>query len=116
MTWPPTDRPIIAIDASVNFGRPQIRGISTEAIAGMVMAGEGVVTTADEYGLTRHEVVLACWWEGFQGRYRRQWKTWADRVHPPLGGWEPLDVDALPEPPDRDEMAEQRQASEAARR
>jgi hypothetical protein len=82
----------------------------------MVMAGETVDTTADEYNLTRHEVFLACWWEGSSGRYRRQWRSWAERVHPPLGGWKPLDLDALSEPPDRDELAEQRQASKVVER
>lgn len=72
----------------------------------MVMAGEGVATTADEFGLTRHEVLLACWHEAIQGMYRRHWGGWAKEVHRPLGGWAPLDVDALPEPPDQDELAE----------
>lgn len=64
MMWPPTDRPIIVIDPMVRFGRPQIRGISTQAIASMVMAGESVEDVARDYSISRTEVVLACWHEG----------------------------------------------------
>jgi len=41
------------------FGSPQIRGVSTDAIASLVRAGEDFGTVADEYGLSRHEVVDA---------------------------------------------------------
>lgn len=98
------DRPVIVIDPARRFGRPSIKGISTEAVAGMVMGGESINVTADEYGLTRHEVILACWHEGLQGVYRREWNVWANEVHRPLGGWEPLDVDAISDPPCRDEL------------
>lgn len=106
-TWP-----VIEIDPRMRFGRPQIGGVSTEHIAGMVMAGESVAEVVDEYDLGRvggrHAVFLACWWEGSeQGVYRRQWKAWADEVAPALGGWrKPFDVDALPDPPSRAELAE----------
>ncbi|MEV2239602.1 DUF433 domain-containing protein [Micromonospora sp. NPDC049891] len=96
------DRPTITIDPAVRFGHPHVRGIPTDSVAGMVWAGEGVATVADEYDMTRHEVLLCCWWEGSQGAYRRRWRVWAESVHPALGGWvKPLDVDALPDPPNR---------------
>lgn len=96
------DRPVITIDPRLKFGRPQIKGISTDAIAGMVRAGEPLATVAAEYDLSVHEVILACWWEAQPGqRYRREWHGWADRVAPALGGWEPLDVDVIEEPPAR---------------
>jgi uncharacterized protein (DUF433 family) len=65
----------------MRFGRPHIRGISTDAIAGMVVAGESFETVADEYGLSRREVILACWYEGDQGSYRKRWRQWADQVY-----------------------------------
>lgn len=96
----PEVRPIILIDPAVRFGHPHIGGISTEAIAGMVMAGEPVHVTQDEYNLTRHQVLLACWWEGSGGTYQQQWKAWADRAHPMLGGWrQPFNLDEIPDPP-----------------
>jgi hypothetical protein len=93
----------------MRFGRPAIGGVSTEHIAGMVMAEGDVATVVEEYDLERHggrhAVLLACWWEGSEGVYRRQWKTWAAEVAPWLGGHrKPLDVDALPDPPTRDEL------------
>lgn len=98
-------RSVVTTDPAVRFGRPQIGGVSTEAIAGMVMAGEGVDTVADEYTLSRHQVLLACWHEGTWGCYRREWGVWAEKVaYPQLAGWQPLDVDAMPEPPDRDTL------------
>lgn len=95
-----TTRPVITIDPALRFGCPHIKGISTDAIAGMVRAGESFATVADEYDLSVHEVILACWWEAQPApRYRREWRQWADSVAPALGGWEPLDVEAIAEPP-----------------
>lgn len=102
------DWPVIRIDPRMSWGRPHIGGVSTEAIADLVMAAEDVATIVDNFDLERHggrhAVLLACWWEA-KGRFRRQWKTWADEVFPWLGGHRtPLDVDALPDPPTLDEL------------
>ncbi len=93
-------RPTIIVDPAMRFGRPHIKGVSTQAIAGLVISGDGVDAAMDDFGLSRHEVLLACWHEGLQGEYQREWGEWANAVHGPLGGWEPLDVDALPDPPE----------------
>ncbi|MFF0822498.1 DUF433 domain-containing protein [Micromonospora haikouensis] len=99
--------PVIEISPRVRFGHPHLRGIPTDAVAGMVWAGEAVETVCDEYDMTRHEVLLCCWWEGSQGEYRRQWKTWATEAQPMLGGWvKPFDLAAIPDPPSRAEMGE----------
>lgn len=96
-----SDRPVIEISPAVRFGRPAIRGISTEAIAGMVAAGEDPDVVCSEYGITRHELLLACWWEGSDGVYRKKWRRWAEEVaYPALAGWKPFDVDAMPLPTD----------------
>lgn len=68
----------------------------------MLWAGDAIDVVCDEYGLTRHQVLVACWYEGSQGqpRYRRRWKRWADDAHSMLGGWtKPFDVNAIPDPP-----------------
>lgn len=96
-------RLVLTIDPAVRFGHPHLRGIPTDAVAGMVYGGDSVAVVCDEYDMTRHEVLLCCWWEGSQGVYRKQWRAWAEQVQPALGGWvKPLDVDALPDPPGRD--------------
>ncbi|MFD0968095.1 DUF433 domain-containing protein [Plantactinospora endophytica] len=101
------DRPVVVIDPALAFGRPQIKGVTTGALAGRVMGGDSVNDVVEDFGLTRREVLLACWHEGIQGEFQRQWGGWAAEVHAALGGWEPLDVDALPDPPSRDELTEQ---------
>ncbi len=94
-------QPRVEISPGIRFGRPAIKGISTEAIAGMVWAGENIGTVADDYGISRHEVLLACWHEGMYGSraYRQRWKAWAEDIQPRLGGWKPFDPDTEPGPP-----------------
>lgn len=91
--------PTITVDPRVQLGRPNIGGTPTGSIAAAVAAGESFSEVAATYGRTRHEVILACWYEGMQGSHRRLWTDWAGRVHAALGGREPLDVDAVREPP-----------------
>ncbi|MEV5819385.1 hypothetical protein AB0L22_09430 [Micromonospora haikouensis] len=99
---------MIVVDPALRFGRPSVGGVSTVDVAGMVMGGTGVAETAAEYGLTRHQVLLACWHEGLQGVYQREWKAWAEQVHPTLAGWtrlagrdKPANVNGTPDPPAR---------------
>ncbi|MFI2663373.1 DUF433 domain-containing protein [Micromonospora carbonacea] len=106
-------RPTIVIDPAVRFGYPHLRGIPTDAVAGMVWAGETVETVCGEYDMTRHEVLLCCWREGLQGEYRRQWRVWAEAAHPVLAGWArlvgrdaPASVDTIPDPPSRVDLGE----------
>jgi uncharacterized protein (DUF433 family) len=104
----PPPRAAVTIDPRKNFGRPSIRGITCEAIAGMVAAGEDPADVAEDYEITLHEVLLACWHEGQYGppRRRRAWKKWADSVGPALGGWVPLDLETVAWPPTRVVSAE----------
>jgi uncharacterized protein (DUF433 family) len=93
-------RPVVTIDPAMRFGQPQIKGISTDAIAGMYWAGENAETVCDDYGLTRHELLVALWFEGTHGE-RPEWKSWADDVaYPQLAGWKQLDVEGMSLPPD----------------
>lgn len=95
------DAPVITVRPGYSFGRPSIGGVTTSAVAGMVMAGESVQTVAYEYDLTPVEVLWACWHEAMNGCYRRQWSTWANRpdVYAALRQGEVPDP-----PPDRDEL------------
>ena len=56
-----SERPIIAIDPLVAFGRPIVRraGISTAAIADRIDAGETVEALVDDYDLSRDEIEQA---------------------------------------------------------
>lgn len=96
-------RPVVSADPAISWGRPAIRGISTEAIADHIDAGEDFAAVATDYGLTVHEVVLACWFEGLHGHYRRRWRAWAEAVHGALAG-EAFDPQDIEEPPTTDDQ------------
>jgi uncharacterized protein (DUF433 family) len=87
------------------WGEPQLKGIGTYAVAGMVLAGEPITTVAGEYGLTRPEVLICCWFEARYGSKRRraQWSAWLDLVEPRLCG-AVVDYAAVPDPPDRSQL------------
>lgn len=101
-----TARPFVTVDAAVRFGQPHIKGVSTDAIASLYLAGEPVATVADEYGLTYHEVVLALWFEGEHVRDRRRALGWWARnvAYPVLSGFDQsktVEEIPLPEVPER---------------
>lgn len=94
------DRPRIIVDPAVRWGRPHLEGTHTATVdvAGMVVAGEPVDVVADEYALTRHQVLLACWHEALNGGIRRSgWLAWATRAHPLLS--DPARAAGVPDPP-----------------
>lgn len=69
----------------------------------MIWAGESVDVVCEEHGLTRHQVLLACWHEAVNGGHRRRrnlWREWAVGAGQMLGGWvKPFNLDAVPDPP-----------------
>ncbi len=75
------DRPHLRVDPGVRFGDPCVRGVSVYDIAGMLTAGETVAVVADDYSLTRADVLLACWFLGRHGPL--EWRErWGVRVGP----------------------------------
>lgn len=94
------ERPVVVTDPAVAYGRPQVARIGVEHIAGATWV-ESVDVAADEYGLTRPQVLVACWWIGLYGdrRWRRRWKTWAQQVDGEL--WHSRYE--IPDPPTREE-------------
>jgi hypothetical protein len=77
-----------------------MNGISTEVIADLYWLGENV---QDEYSLTRHELLVALWFEATQGqpRFRRRWREWGLVASQAL--WKSdSDVDSVPLPPTRE--------------
>ncbi|MUN41430.1 DUF433 domain-containing protein [Actinomadura litoris] len=97
--WP---RPVIHVDPAVRSGQPMIRGISCAAIADRVHAGDAPEDVALDYGVTRTEVLLACWWAGLNGRpyIRRRFAAWAKNAHQLIARGE---YDQVPDPPARPE-------------
>ena len=91
--------PCLTIDPSRGFGRVCVagRGLHAESVATAVWAEGGDVDgVAEDYGVSRDEALLCCWWWVTEGaldrgkdRARRtRWKRWADeQVIQILGGW-----------------------------
>lgn len=93
------DRPAIRVEPGMAWGRPHLRGVSTEAIAGLYAAEGDLDAVAADYGLTRHEMLVVLWFEGMYGG-RSGWRHWAEIIAGPvLAGWVDTPVEKL-EPPD----------------
>ena len=110
----PQRRPVITCDLAVAWGGHAIKGNPTEAVAGLYWAenGDAEAVCAD-YGLTRHELAVALWYEATHGEARTEfpgWAHWAKEVaNPRLAGWvKPLEIETLPMPPARGETDEKR--------
>ncbi len=95
--------PRIVVDPAIRWGRAVVEGTPTATVdvAGMITGGDTVADACDEYGLTRHQVLLACWHEAVNGDYQQQWGKWGAGVGHTLAYGGPAEVDALPDPPAR---------------
>lgn len=87
-------RPVIRTEPGMRFGGPHIHGISTEAIAGLFLAERDEAAVCDDYGLTRHELLVVLWFEGTHGcaENRKALGAWADAAYGALARG---DVDRL---------------------
>jgi hypothetical protein len=77
-----------------------MNGISTEAIAESHWLDDN---PQDDFGLTRHELLVALWFEATQGqpRFRRRWREWGPVASQAL--WKSdSDVESVPLPPTRE--------------
>lgn len=95
-------RPVITVDPRQRFGQPCVGLTPTHIAASSVRGGMTFTEVAEDLDLTVHQVVLACWFEAQPGQqYHEVWRDWAVAVTPALSRPGPLDVDAVPEPPQR---------------
>lgn len=93
------DRPVVVSDPGVRFGDPCVRGVSTNDLAELWVAGWTQAEILDEHDLTRAHLLTALWFEGRHGQHP-QWRQWADEVaYPVLSGWDKRYVDEVPMPP-----------------
>ncbi|MEU4476155.1 DUF433 domain-containing protein [Micromonospora sp. NPDC023888] len=102
-------RPRIVVDPAVRWGCPILVGTRTATvdITGMIVGGDTVAKVCDEYALTRHQVLLACWHQAINDRWDC-WRAWAFEVHSVLAFGSPAEVDALPDPPAPDKQNRER--------
>jgi len=77
----PAGRPFVAIDPAMQFGRATLNHtrLTVETVAGFVAAGDPVELVADEYEITRADVLVCCWYVARYGtrRWRERWGQWA---------------------------------------
>lgn len=75
-------RPAVHVEPGMAWGGPQMRGISTDAIAGLYLAERDEAAVCADYDLTRHELLVVLWYEGTHGEHRAELGEWAQTV-----GW-----------------------------
>lgn len=92
-------RPTVTAAPGVRFGRPAMCGISVDAITETAWTGS-VDQACTDFGLSRGEVLVACWWAGRYGapRWRRRWAGWAGDAEVLLARGD-VDYGAVPDPP-----------------
>lgn len=99
---PPPERPHVHVDPAMRFGQPHVGGVSTEMLAGQMSAGADAEEVCEDYGLTRHQLLVALWFEGTHGskRHRKLYGGWAEKVaYPVLSGFDKtISVDEIPFP------------------
>lgn len=96
-------RPVVTIQPGMRWGYPTVGAVSTEAVAGMVWAGEPVHVVADEYDLSRPQVLIACWYETTHGQYQQQWAVWLGVAGPALARRN-VDWATVPDPPSKERV------------
>ncbi len=78
---------------------PLIGGYQTDMIAEAVLSA--AFDPVSNLGLTRHELLIACWYQAVHGidpKFRKHWGSWARYVGIDLCRGE-LGIDDLPMPP-----------------
>jgi uncharacterized protein (DUF433 family) len=90
--------PHVAVNPAMRFGRPNVRGVSYYALVDLIGAGEDIDVIADDFGMTRGDVLVACWYADLYGtRTEKTWlKEWAEASGVLMwrGNW-----DAVTDPP-----------------
>lgn len=99
-----TNRPVIRTEPGMRFGGPHLRGISTDAIAGLYLAERDEAAVCADYDLTRHELLVVLWYEGTHGckEHRRALGAWSEAVYGQLARG---DVDGVEVPEVRDQSS-----------
>ncbi|MEO3856185.1 DUF433 domain-containing protein [Acrocarpospora sp. B8E8] len=95
-------RPYIVIDPAQNFGQPAIARTRVQIahIIDWLESGDLVHVVQDEYGLTRADLLVACWFEARYGtgaHPRDEWLDWLEDHEPAL--WSAKGYEEIPFPP-----------------
>jgi len=96
-----SERPTVIIDPAQNFGHPALGRSRTpvDAILDRLDAGDDWQDVADDHGLTKADLLVACWFEARYGvgpHPRDQWLDWLEAYGPSL--WKAANYDDIPLP------------------
>jgi uncharacterized protein (DUF433 family) len=95
-------RPLITTDPAVNHGQPMVGPAPVDAVCARIWAGEPLADVAADYGISREQVLVACWWQARYGTptWRRRLAVWFD-IRVVIGLIEG-EYDAIPDPPTKE--------------
>lgn len=97
------DRPHVRVQPTMRFGQPHVKGVTTDAIAGRIYAGDPVDMVLDDYpGFTRGDVIVACWFETVHGANKPRRKFWDPWYTANTGLFGRGRYDDIPDPPSRE--------------
>jgi len=80
-------RPAVVIDPGRKYGTPRLDGtrVACREAADACWAGGTASEVADQLGLDRQQVIVACWFmvrfaqtDQQRQKWRRRWRAWAD--------------------------------------
>jgi uncharacterized protein (DUF433 family) len=100
-----TDRPHIIVDPAQNFGDPALgrSRVKVENLLERLDADDSWEDVADDHGLTRGDILVACWFEARYGsgpHPRDEWLDWLEAWEPNLWKASSVDYDEIPLPYD----------------
>lgn len=107
-------RPAVILDPAQNGGDPALyhSRVKVDVVLQLLDAGENWEAVAEDHGLTRADLLVACWFDARCGtgpHPRDQWLDWLEDWEPSL--WQaktPEDYEAIPFPPFRTTLKEDR--------
>ncbi len=103
-------RVAVVADPGVNHGYPSIRGVPVMNITGRILGGEDPMQVGVDYGLSRAEMLTACWHTARFGLRadRRHWADWLNGVEEAM--WSGRGYEAMPFPPANPRFIARREA------
>ena len=103
------EQPWICVDPARRWGDHTIRDsrLPVWAVVSSLAAGESVDEVADDYNITRADVLCACWYVGMYGlpgidgarRWQRALREWAKPAGSAMWHAGTCDYAAIPDPP-----------------
>jgi uncharacterized protein (DUF433 family) len=96
-------RPLITTDPAVNHGQPMVGPAPVDQVCSRIWAGEPLADVAADYGISREQVLVACWHQARHGTqaWRGRWRRWLDDSEAFLWLTNPP-YDAIPDPPTKE--------------